>query len=70
LNKSKKGAIIMARIKIKDISKDKKINKDELKRIRGGAVLANYDLKYDGINYSNPFDAKIEPAKFFIKVTY
>lgn len=37
----------MARIKVKDIPKDQKISKDELKRIRGGGAFA----KYDGITY-------------------
>ena len=53
----------MARFKVEDIPKNQKISTDELKRIRGGAFLVNYD----GINYSNPFDAKIEPPKLFLK---
>jgi len=35
----------MTRIKIKDLPKDQKITKDELKKIRGGAVF----LKIEGV---------------------
>ena len=34
----------MARIKVKDIPKDQKISKDELKRIRGGAAFIKIDV--------------------------
>jgi len=34
----------MARIKVKDIPKDQKISKDELKRIRGGAAYIKIDV--------------------------
>ena len=35
----------MARIKIKDLPKDQKITKDELKKIRGGAAF----IKFAGV---------------------
>ncbi|MBN1293891.1 MAG: hypothetical protein JXB48_18770 [Candidatus Latescibacteria bacterium] len=37
----------MARIKITDIPKDQKISKDELKRIRGGAVDMFLTTRYN-----------------------
>ncbi|MBW2092594.1 MAG: type VI secretion system tube protein Hcp [Deltaproteobacteria bacterium] len=36
----------MARLKIKDLPKDQKISKEELKRIRGGAAY----IKFDGVD--------------------
>jgi hypothetical protein len=43
-----KKEVAMARIKIKDIPKDQKIEKEELKRIRGGT----FSLYTSNINYS------------------
>jgi hypothetical protein len=38
--------MIVARIKIKDLPKDIKISKEELKRIKGGALSLNFgDIK-------------------------
>ncbi len=34
----------MARIKVKDLPKDMKISKDEMKRVKGGILLSSYTL--------------------------
>jgi len=47
----------MARIKIKDLPKDMKITKEELKRVRGGAYEFYYPsdvVKVDSLRYSSP----------------
>ena len=56
----------MARIKVKDIPKDQKISREELKRIRGGAGF----IKYDGISFfqGTTVFPKIEIVNVFPKV--
>jgi len=50
----------MARIKIKDLPKDQKISKEEMKKIKGG-VIVNPTLKLKS-KLTEPFDGKlIEP---------
>ena len=49
----------MARITVKDIPKDQKITKEELKRIRGGA-----DIKH----YSTVFFPKVESYSPYLKI--
>jgi hypothetical protein len=51
----------MARIKIKDLPKDRKISKEEMKKIKGG-VIVNPTLKFKSV-FTEPFDGKlIEPV--------
>jgi len=47
MNQNKKGAFIMAIMKINDLHKDMKISKEEMKNVVGGAV--DTFLKIDGI---------------------
>jgi len=62
LVKNKKGAYIMARIKINDLPKDMKISKEEMKNVVGGA--ADCFLNIDGI----PGESTDEAHTDWIKV--
>jgi hypothetical protein len=47
----------MARIKIKDLPKDQKVSKEEMKKIKGG-VIVNPTLKFKS-KLTEPFDGKL-----------
>jgi hypothetical protein len=44
----------MGRIKIKDLRKDRKISKSEMKRIRGGALVGQLSTNLFKISYGPP----------------
>jgi len=47
-NQNKKEVFTMARIKIKDLAKDQKISRDEMKKVFGGTVSAKQPYLQSG----------------------
>jgi len=48
LKKNKKEVFTMARIKIKDLPKDMKISREEMKKLFGGAISLNHPYLHTG----------------------